>query len=117
MNTLSRTSTLSYIPLKMVQRLLTRTTQMGGMGILWRERVGVEPTPRREGAKATELKSARTTGPHPLPFKYKTESPSKGTQYNRPISTQLPKTLSPQGVSLKHPWGLRQLLGLLVYHP
>jgi len=85
--------------------------------MLWRERVGVEPTPRREGAKATELKSARTTGPHPLPFKYKTESPGEGTQFNRPIFTQFVKTLLPQGVSLKLPWGLRQLLGLLVPHP
>ena len=33
----------------------------------WREREGVEPTPQHEGAKATDLKSARATGPHPPP--------------------------------------------------
>jgi len=33
----------------------------------WREREGVEPTPRHASAGATDLKSARATGPHPLP--------------------------------------------------
>jgi len=38
--------------------------------ILWRECVGVEPTPRRAGAEATVLKTARPTGTHALPYRH-----------------------------------------------
>lgn len=35
---------------------------------MWREREGVEPTVPVEGLPPTDLKSAETTGPHPLPL-------------------------------------------------
>ncbi len=44
----------------------------------WRECMGVEPTPRHAGDEATVLKTARTTGPYPLPRTSHPTAPHKG---------------------------------------
>ena|SRR5712692_6220067 len=53
---------------------------LGPGGLIWRKRVGVEPTRPGRAATPTDLKSARATGPHALPRRIMSVDPAPGAR-------------------------------------